>query len=103
MQLDPDGTIPRIIEGTDPFDEQTASLQYLAEETAPDPKKEDLVRELYGKLMALIPGMTPEQARDEFIFKFGVAPKDMNFMGLYEAKQWVSRLVAQPLAEEETQ
>ncbi len=103
MTLDPSGSIPHIIEGADPFDEQASQAQYLAEVPASDPKKDELIREIYQELMALVPGMSPEEARDEFIFKFGVALKDMNFMGLYEAKQWVSRLGIRPVSDEEVE
>lgn len=101
MELDPSDSIPRIIEGIDPFDEQASQAQYLLEPPAEDPKKDELVRELYLALMALVPGMSPEEAHDEFIYKFGVSLEAMNFMGLFEAKGWVSRLEVRPVDEQE--
>ena len=97
MKLDLSASIPKIIEGIDPFDEQASQAQYLLEPPAEDPKKDELVRELYLALMALVPGMSPQEARDEFIYKFGVSLEDMNFMGLFEAKTWLSRLEVRPV------
>ena len=101
MKLDPSDSIPRIIEGIDPFDEQASQEQYLLEPPAEDPKKDELARELYLALMALVPEISPEEARDEFIYKFGASLEDMNFMGLFEAKGWVSRLEVRPIDEQE--
>lgn len=92
MTLDPLASIPKIIEGIDPFDEQAAQAQYLLEPPAANPKKDELVREIYRELKKLVPDISPEEARDAFIFEFGVSLKDMDFMGLFTAKGWVSRL-----------
>lgn len=92
MTLNPSDSIPRIIEGVDPFDEQAAQAQYLVEPPLADPKKDELVREIYNELKKLVPDISPEEARDAFIFEFGVSLKDMDFMGLFAAKGWVSRL-----------
>lgn len=91
-QLDPSSGVPKVIEGVDPFDEQSAQARYLIEPPTKNPKKDELVRELYLALMMLVPAMSPEEARDEFIYKFGVSLGDMSFIELFEAKAWVSRL-----------
>ncbi|MEG3878966.1 hypothetical protein QT972_16550 [Microcoleus sp. herbarium7] len=101
MTLDPSGSIPKIIEGVDPFDEQAAQAQYLVEPPAKDPKKDELVREIYSELKKLVPDISPEEARDAFIFEFGIFLKDMDFMGLFAAKGWVSRLEVRPVDKQE--
>ena len=101
MKLDLSASIPKIIEGIDPFDEQSSQAQYLLEPPAKDPRKNELVRELYLALMALVPEISPEEARDEFIYRFGVSLEDMNFVGLFEARTWLSRLEVRPVDEQE--
>ena len=89
--------IPRIIEGTDPFDDQTASLQFLEDgHEEVDPDKQQLVKEIYALVREKVPDISPMDAREMFIFKFGVSLDRMNGIGLFESKKWVELLVVQP-------
>ena len=89
--------IPRIIEGVDPFDDQTASLQFLEdEESTISPQKQALIREIYALVREKAPDITPTEAYEIFVFKFGVSLPQMNGMGLFEAKKWVESIEAQP-------
>lgn len=90
--------IPKIIEGIDPFDDQAASLQFLEDETEEvNPNKQQLIKEIYALVREEAPDITPVEAREMFIFKFGVSLDLMNGMGLFEAKKWVEGIVAQPV------
>lgn len=94
--------IPRIIEGADPFDDQTASLQFIEEEQPEiSEDKKVLIAEIYDLVREKAPEITPIEAYELFVFKFGVSLPQMNGMGLFEAKKWVERLEAQPVNEEQ--
>ena len=96
MTLEPSADIPRIIEGIDPFDDQTASAQFLEEEQEVDEKKKELIREIYALIREKAPDITPTEAYEIFVFKFGVSLSQMNGMGLFEAKKWVENVEARP-------
>lgn len=90
--------IPKIIEGVDPFDDQSASLEFLVD--APEeinPDKQRLIKEIYALVREKVPDISPVEAREMFIFSFGVALDQMNGIGLFEAKKWVENLVVQPV------
>jgi hypothetical protein len=88
--------IPKIIEGVDLFADQTASLQFLEdEELTISPEKQALICEIYDLVRKKAPEITPIEAYELFIFKFGVSLPQMNGMGLFEAKKWVESLEAQ--------
>ena len=94
--------IPRIIEGADPFDDQTASLQFLEdEEPTISPEKQALICEIYDLVREKAPEITPIEAYELFIFKFGVSLSQMNGMGLFEAKKWVESLEVQTVTLED--
>ena len=97
--MKPSSDIPRIIEGADPFDDQAASLQFLeSEQEEVSPDKQRLVKEIYALLREKTPDISPVEAREVFIFKFGASLDRMNGFGLFEAKKWVESLVGQPSA-----
>ena len=64
MTLDPSASIPKIIEGIDPFDDQSASLQFLETESeAVNPGKRQLIKEIYALVRKKVPDISPEDAR----------------------------------------
>lgn len=90
--------IPKIVEGIDPFDDQAASLQFLEDEhEAFNPDKQQLIKKIYALVREKVPDISPVDAREIFIFRFGVALDQMNGMGLFEAKKWVECLVVRPV------
>lgn len=93
--------IPRIVEGVDPFDDQTASFQFLETESEEiNPDKQQLIKEIYALVRKKVPDISPVDAREMFIFKFGVSLDQMNGMGLFEAKKWVGLLEVRPIVVE---
>lgn len=90
--------IPKIIEDVDPFDDQAASLQFLEDEHEEvDLGKQQLIKEIYALIREKVPDISPVEAREMFIFKFGVSLDQMNGMGLFEARKWVENLEVRPV------
>lgn len=93
--------IPKIVEGIDPFDDQKASFQFLETESEEiNPDKQQLIKEIYALVRKKVPDISPVDAREMFIFKFGVSLDQMNGMGLFEAKKWVGLLEVRPIVVE---
>jgi hypothetical protein len=84
--------IPRIIEGDDPFRDQIASAQFIAEEPAPNPEREALIKEIYRSVLVLAPTMSPQEVRELFMYKFGAFLESMDGWALFQAKEWVKTL-----------
>jgi hypothetical protein len=93
--------IPRIIEGDDPFHDQIASAQFIAEEPVPNPEREALIKELYRSVLALAPDMTPQEIRELFMYKFGTFLESMDGWGIFQAKEWVKTLEVKIVETEE--
>lgn len=91
--------IPKIIEGVDPFDDQSASLQFLDDgQEEVNPGKQQLVREIYALVREKAPDISPLEAYEMFIFTFGVSLDRMNGIGLFQARKWVENLVVRSVA-----
>lgn len=95
--------IPRIIEGVDPFNDQAASKQFAVGDEAVEVSREKKrqIREIYSLLREKVPDISAADARELFIFQFGVALDDMPGFALLDAKDWVGRLEVRPVVAEE--
>lgn len=83
---DPNQPIPRITEGEDPFDDQSAVAEYLA----PEPPDN-------SKFIAEVLSLLSEKGilEEEVFYKFGKSVESLSAIECLEAKSYIARLVVE--------